>query len=241
MKLTFLLLIFSIFHIGSDNELNVKTELKNLEASYKKNDPIWMLLTYTSYSDSKTTVPLDVLNGDYLINKDNYKHKINEILTVKNSKYVFTVDPKNKILLVADQNTRKNTPVFSTDSLLKSAIECHVKQENSKTRSIEAIYNQKYISGNSIERVKVFYSSQSFLMSKMILYYAREMKLDNTKPDLSEKPRLEIIFERKGLPKLIEKDIFSEKEYFDVMNDQIVLTEKLKNYSISDQRILKKP
>lgn len=195
-----------------------------------------MVVTHASYENYKTNVPFERYVGYFKKDKNNYHSFLLGIHTIQNSKYRISVDSTAKIMMVANNDNNSIWDNYGLQDYKDILSICStIKMINVGT---DKLYRLEFKEPNPLTAHEFVMSAEGIL-KKITWYYAKEVQKDpEDKNSAKGKPRLEITFSEYKKNSSIPKNEFDENIYFTRNDKRLVLTDRYKQYELSDQRLI---
>ncbi|OWP84476.1 hypothetical protein BWK59_05160 [Flavobacterium davisii] len=233
MKIIHKILISICFLISSAIQCQTSDQvMKSMIAKYTEPKALKFEIKYNLYKNHFTNTIHESYLGTFIKNPKNevlMKVGTNEIVTTK--KYVVQVDHKHKTMLL-------NNPPRSSSNLTKD-IENLVSlcEETSFKDYIdhwEITYVPKQFSGLLYSKI-LLKINKDHTLKKQVFYYNTKYNFSRDyKKDLSEFPRLEMIYSH--YIHNVPLDLINSDLYIKINNKTIIATSKYKSYKIFDSR-----
>lgn len=231
MFLGFLLFFYTFCNAQNEVEL-----LKKVGRSMDGYKTLSMDVTYSTYVNFIAATPTEVVKGKYIKRGKDYYNEINGIISMKNSRFLISVDPSEQSIVLTNSPTY-NFENFgiSFDSIIHEISSLKVLPINEKSKMIRIEFKEIPY---TYDKIEIVFDVQDHLIKKLILYYSEEISLDEDKMP-RQKPRMEITFSNVIKNKMQQEEIFSDLYYITARGTQYTCSEKFKGFTLLDQRIKK--
>ncbi|AWM12417.1 hypothetical protein NHF50_00170 [Flavobacterium sp. NRK F10] len=230
MKKFFLIVIvlFSQLFVAQ----TVQEVLNNVNKEYTKALPLNYSVKYNLYKNKDSKKITESYSGIFKKNEKNEIYqKIDEVEFIWNNNFCLKVIHPDKLMTLTSSQ-----PIITGEIDMKSLEQfCKVKTFYKKGDSWELTLEPNQFSGLPYSKMVIWIDKRYFI-KKQLFYYNTgiDFSSDYRKQDISL-PVLEIIysdFSRNSVP----NDLFDVKKYIAVTKDNIIVTEKYKEYYLEDQR-----
>lgn len=232
--------MIAVFIFSTVNVLaqNAKEDIKAINAFYQKHKKISMEVKYIVYPSHMSVAAYETTEGSVKKDGNNFFQKMGEVVTMRNTKYQIAVDPYNQHIIVGTAPSGSAAPLAAADldSLIKYALNVTVMPLQNNVRRMTFSFPD----ANEFEKVEIFYSTETFFVQKMLLFFSQEISMDDEGKQPEQKPRMEIRYSNLNTNPVFEANLFSEKNYFDLKGTKLVATGKYNNYQLFDQRLKQK-
>ncbi|CAN5526245.1 hypothetical protein BH10BAC1_BH10BAC1_13370 [soil metagenome] len=219
--------------VSKDNMAIVFEQMSNW---YKNNTNYSVVVTHTSYQTHTTTVPYEKSVGFFKKEKNNYHSFLLGIHTIQNTNCKIILDTANNAMMVANVDNSIWTAYTLEDYkyTLKMCKEIKVVTINTDKK-----YRLEYSEGYPLERYEFIVAADGSL-KEVIWYYSKKIPKDIDDENSEKvKPRLSITLSAyKKLQSGSNKNEFDETKYFVKKGNKLFPSEKYKNFTLSDQRIV---
>jgi hypothetical protein len=233
-----LIIISSVLFYSFDwdiiNKETMARKFDEMNKQFKSMQVYSISVAHTSFEDYIGTIPHEKSTGYFKKEKINYHSFLLGIHTIQNSRCKVVVDSTREIIVVADpDHSFENTLTQADYTALLSVCNSIKKSQIGK----ETQYRLEFAKENPLNAYE-FALDQKGLLSKLTVYYNREIKREN---NTVTKPRMEITLSDWKKNINYNKEEFDESKYVFKKEGQYFLQSPYAGkYKLLDQRVVTK-
>ena len=173
---------------------------------------------------------MDRIQSSYTVKNKNFSCSIGSVSILLNDSYYVLVDNNDKLIMIGlkkDLSAVTSTPVLNLDQIKKQVTAKKILAVTVNKGAVSILQLTDTDGRSGFNAYIIEYSTSTGYMKKVVL------ETDNYNNE-GKTMVLEISYTDPA-PVLSDKDAFSEKSFFSVVNNKIVLSANYKNYQIINQ------
>lgn len=221
---------------------NAEQDFAKINANLLNAANISIETEYRTYVNHTTQTPYEILKG--LMKQKGFKiyQSNSTVQAIMNDKISLQIDTSDRtIVLGSPVNIEEHKKQAFNMDLKKTLSKCKTVTYKDVSKTVGA-YSLIYKDNVTTEfgRMDFYFNKQTYLPTKMVMYYDEEMILDEENGSKKEKPRMEILFTKIDTRPSIRDDIFDEKRFIKLSGSKYLPAQAYKGYKIIDTRFTTK-
>lgn len=216
-------------------ELSLAEKVELIQSLNKRYSCPNQLLEFTlrTYAGHTTTIPADAETGSSIMYGDLKKSEFMGITTYRDESTSVTIDTKQKVIVVANLNSKDSEMQIEKLWLQYLTDKCRVTRID---RGNEIVFDIIYPGDEQLTRSRIIVNKTMYIKS-CILYLAREIQIDPNDPrSKSEKPRFELDILKFVENPSIDVENLSYSDIVNISGKKASLTAKYQGYTLYDSR-----
>lgn len=223
---TAILCVFSAFTLHGQN--NAIKALQKIHNSYNSRTAIRFTGNITMYVKSQPSRITDQLSCSYTLQNDKFLCSIGSVLMLLNDKYYVSVDKKDKLIMLG---RRKNLPAMAGNPVLDlSRLEKWMTEKKIQA-SVSAAGDNAQLQLTDIAAISGF-NAYTIEFNTHTGYMKRVLIEAHAGNKTSEVTVLDI---RYSMPRAAADAQFSEKDFFSITGDKVLVASPYRNYQLINQ------
>jgi outer membrane lipoprotein-sorting protein len=230
VKILFLLLPFSAAcsqQIGED--------LKRINQSYAALKSFSAKVSYTLFSNSTSTIPVEKLMGEIKRKGNRIYSKIGNSELISSETFNLQVDHNERSIIILNARTEgkkdlKDLMDMDFAPMLKFCKNTSYRKLSGKSAMYTMFFVDEF---PEYEKVEFVFNTSTLFIEKLVLYY-KNQEVSET-PGEKSSPRLELVYSNmeKNVP--IDDELFSMDKFLSKEGNRYVLKSSYKNYHLLNQ------
>jgi hypothetical protein len=191
---------------------NAVEDFRKINEAYKITSKISMNLVYTLYENHSTQTVLDKKEGEYKKDKNKYYNKLMNAETIVNGSQMLSIHSHEKAMVLSPSKPLQTADISGVN--LEQLLKVYKKIDFINKSESEKIYVVYFKDGSNIlNKFEVHFNPKNYLITKLKLYYNRNIEFSEDGKGTAQKPRLEIEFNNIDTNPHIGEEVFSIEKY----------------------------
>lgn len=235
MKHFFTYLLFLSLFAGGSRAQNAKEDFARINKAYAETSRLSMRIVYTVYSNHTSLNAIDRQEGTYKKENANYSNSLMGAETIVNNSKMLTINREHKTMRLSPAKPYNSGAMAGVD--LETILKSYKKIEFLNWGKKEKGYVIHFRDGQSaLSRCELHFSTETYLVTRMVLYYSTDMEFSEDGTGRAEKPRVELDFTEISTNPRFSKEEFDLGKYI-VFGKKNTLNPAYQDYYFTESKI----